>query len=182
MKNVPKNSSPNCLMMNMSSFLIRNTFFTFSLVHLHTFCPAAHSQSAGPMQPVEVALPQNTQAVDIVVIGKVGDQQVQMARQFALLDAHLPVAVLVAGLIVVLPSQPDMVVLHIFYQMGFAHILLRPGLAPGECELAVALLYVVCQPSLQAVGTADLVPYDIVRLRCQGVFNVYSLLSHTQSV
>ena len=130
------------------------------------------------METVEVALPEDFQSVGIVIVGEVRDQQVQMSRQVALPDAHLPVVVI---LLVAVPFQTDMVVLHIFYKVCLSHVLFGPGLSPGEFEYAVLFRDVVCQPSLQTVSTTDLLPNDVGRLGVQRVFYLYFCL-HIMSI
>ena len=43
-------------------------------------------KSASAMQPVKVAFPQDFETIYVIVIGKVGDEQIQMTCQFTLLD------------------------------------------------------------------------------------------------
>ena len=129
------------------------------------------------MQPVEVALPQDPQTVGIVIFCEVRDQQIQVVCQLTLLNAHLPVTVIV--FIVVFPFQTDAVILHIFQSLRLTDVLFRPWLPPGESEYAVLLCHVIGYPPLKAVGAADLFPHEVWRLRVQGVFDVNSLFSHT---
>ena len=87
------------------------------------------------MQPVKVAFPQDFETIYVIVIGKVGDEQIQMTCQFTLLDAHLPIDVL-SLILVFIPLETDMVIFHIFYQRCPPDILLSPGLSPRSGEMA----------------------------------------------
>ena len=65
------------------------------------------------MQPVEVAVPQDSESVGIIVVGKVGNKERQIVRKFTFRDAHFPIDVIV--FLVVIPFESDMVELHKFY-------------------------------------------------------------------
>ena len=102
-----------------------------------------------------------------------------MVSEVAFLYPHLPKSFLV---IVGIPFQADMIILYTIYRLGGSYVLFCPGLSPSEGKHAFIFFYVVGKPPLQSVSTANLIPNDVRRHRCQRVFNVYSLLRHTLRV
>ena len=70
---------------------------------------ALHSQPACPVQPVKIALPEDVQGVGIFIVGEVCDEQRQEVGHLAFRDAHFPVCI-----VVIVPFQLDMIVLHVF--------------------------------------------------------------------
>ena len=133
------------------------------------------SQPAAAVQLFEVVLPQVAHLVGVLGGCEVGDGQGVVAREVALLHAQLDVGRVV---LLVFPSESQVVVPHLVGDVGLAYLVVAPQLAPREGQRVARLLHVVGHPSCQPLCGGDEVPDDVLGVGGQLVLNMYALFFH----